>query len=185
MPLLALPSEIKEKLDVIGLGVLTTHSFAIDIAGEPLANAIVGGFQQVKGLDLKSRVISIKEGGHEGTHKFPAEDENRPVTLSRGLSASRFLFNWRNAVKTWQPGKPRYDRDVTVYHLHHIGGGIAFEVWAWILRNAWPSDWSGSPYDANVTQQAIESITLEHAGIVEQVSVLSGLAGDVIGAFQT
>jgi len=67
---------------------------------------------------------------------------------------------------------------VVIYHLHWYRGE-AFEVWAWQLRNAWPSDWVGPDYDSNKSELATEQLVLQHAGLSERKSILNGTVGEI------
>lgn len=181
MSLSTLPNELVDKLNFLKLGPLLTHSFVVDIDGQLPASNIVGGFREVRGLQLTGGTYEVRELGYDGVHTFPAEEQNRPVALIRGLSTSRFLIDWRQQVINWQRGQSSYARDVVIYHLHWYRGE-AFEVWAWQLLRAWPSDYQGPEYDANAANDvAIEQIVLEHAGLSERKSIFNGIVGEIGG----
>ena len=136
MPVINLPEEIISRLNVLGLDILTTYQFAVDIdrvGGPAGVNEFLAGFTGVKGIGDRIEVREIEEGGYLGIHKFPQRSKLNSIELVRGMSFSRALWDWYNQVRNWTKGDPDYRRTLSVYILNSIirnpGEPIQFEVW--------------------------------------------------------
>lgn len=173
-----LPQEILDELDFLNLEPLKTHTFAVQIEGEPFAV----GFSEVPGLSSAGRTREIRELGYRGVHKFPDSDDHRAMRLVKGLDYGRTLWNWRQSVVTWDKDKPSYIRDVTITALEWLRDPVMYEVRSWILKRAWPSAWEGPAFNSMREDIAVESVELQHAGIVEQSGPIRGTVSDVLGA---
>jgi phage tail-like protein len=79
------------------------------------------------------------------------------VTLRRGLTASRDLWEWWQTVRDGALQR----RDVRITLLDDAGN----EVLRWVLRDAWIAKIEASDLDAQANEVAIESVELAHEGL--------------------
>jgi phage tail-like protein len=117
------------------------------------------GFSEVSGLSAEAEVIEYREGADPVTssRKLPGRIRYGDVTLRRGLTTSRDLFDW------W----------MTVVHGNLLRQDIGIvllddartEVLRWRLRGAWPVRFEAATLQAKGNEILIESIVLTHEGL--------------------
>jgi phage tail-like protein len=119
----------------------------------------IGGFASLSGLGAEASVIEYREGADplSSTRKLPGRVEYPNVTLRRGLTADRFLWDWWRLVVSGSAQR----RDVGIILLDDEGN----EVLRWSLREAWPVKWELSELDAAKNEVAIETLELAHEGL--------------------
>ena len=175
------------ELDVFGLDLekLTTFRFAVQVDGHSTQDALCG-FQRVVNVGEAVDVREVLEGGYPGRHKFPRHSKHGAIQLVKGMTTSRHLWNWHQAVVSWDKGEPDYRRTMSIFMLdeHNVGGALfPYEVWHWQVFDAWPSEWRGPRLDAMRAEFAVESVIIQHSGISEAKGLFSGTAGDILSLF--
>ena len=130
------------------------YSFLVEIDG--IASA---AFKSVSGLGAEVEVIDYREGSDpvSSSRKLPGRVKYPNVTLKRGLTASRDLWDWWQSVV--DGGVQR--RNVAIVLLDDA----RTPVLRWLLRNAWIARIEASELDASKNEIAIESIELAHEGL--------------------
>jgi phage tail-like protein len=124
--------------------------FRVEIEG--LASA---GFAEVSGLSAEAEVIEYREGADmTSTRKLPGLIKYPNVTLKRGITSSRELFDW---WKTVVNGKVQR-RSVFIILLDDDGT----DVLRWALHEAWIAKIEFGDLEAEGNDVAIESIELAH-----------------------
>lgn len=186
--LASIPRDVINRLDQLGLEPLKAHRFAVQIDGEATKGALVG-FDRVLNLGESVTIREVAEGGYRGTHKFPRRVQQNAITLVRGMTFSRFLWDWFQEVRNWghSRNQPDYRRNLSIYaldQLNLVGVQLPYEVWRWDVFKAWPREWRGPDLSALANELAFEQITIEHAGIEAAKGIFSGRAGDVLSLFQ-
>lgn len=185
MNLASLPEALKSRLNLLGLEPLTRFQFAVAIEGVAAA-----GFNEVQGIENSMDVREVTEGGYPGVHKFPRLYRTSAITLMRGLTFSRALWDWHQEVVEWTKGRPDYTRSASIYMLSQILpptdsiiriGPLPYEVWRFDLTDAWPSAWKGPDLQSMTEEMAIETITIQHSGLAVAEGLLSGMTGEVAG----
>jgi phage tail-like protein len=128
--------------------------FVVDIDGNR-----AGGFTRVSGLAAEAEMIEYRQGadGLTSTRKLPGRVEYSNVTLRRGLTADRFLWDWWKTIVTGSVQR----RTVGIILLDDDGN----EVLRWFLNEAWIAKIEVSDLDAEGNEVAIESIELAHEGL--------------------
>ncbi len=188
MALATLPQEVLSRLNIADLNRLKEFNFAVEIdGGGLLGSRFVAGFDAVEGLTDQVEIREIKEGGYPGKHRFPRNSQQNAITLRRGMSLNRSLWQWYQEVIHWIRGQADYRRNVSIFLFDWVntpGGMIAYETWRFDLYNAWPSEWAGPTLGSLSERMAIESLVLQHTGLSEAQGPFSGTAGQVIGLFQ-
>lgn len=127
--------------------------FVVEIDG--IATA---GFREVSGLEGSIDVVEYREGADvsPAVRKLPGLVKYANVTLKRGLTDSRDLYNWWRAVVSGKPDR----RAAAIVLLDRERN----EVRRWTLREAWPVRYAISTLDAGVSGIAVETLELAHEG---------------------
>lgn len=129
-------------------------SFLVEIDG--VASA---AFKSVSGLGAEAEVIEYREGADRLTssRKLPGRVKYPNVTLKRGLTTSRELWDWWQTVRDGTLQR----RAVVIILLN----GAREPVLRWRLREAWIVRIEFSELDASKNEVAIETIELAHEGL--------------------
>ena len=128
-------------------------NFLIEIDG-----VTVAGFSECSGLSSEVAVIEYREGGDRaGTRKLPGLRKFTNITLKRGLTANRDLWQWHKAVASGTPDR-RNGRIVLLDGEHQ-------PVAAFRFVNGWIAKWEGPTLKATGNDVAIESIEIVHEGL--------------------
>ena len=131
-----------------------SFNFLVEIDGITAA-----GFAECSGLSSETDVIEYREGSDRtlSVRKIPGLTRYANVTLRRGITTNRELWDWRQTVIDGQASR----RTVTITLLDET----ATPVMRWNLREAWPVKLEGPTLRARGNDVAIESIELAHEGI--------------------
>jgi phage tail-like protein len=126
----------------------------------------IAQFQEVKGLGADLEVTAYPEGGvNDYVHQLPVRHSWARITLRRGLTVGRGLWEWYEAGLTQSLGARR---DGSVILLSPPGIPLA----AWEFRGGIAAKWTGPEFNAMQNGVAIESVEIAHHG-VRQVTVAS------------
>ena len=127
--------------------------FVVDIDGNR------AGFTSVSGLAAEAEVIEYREGwdGLSSTRKLPGRIKYPNVTLRRGVTTDRFLWDWWKMILAGTVQR----RNVGIILLDDDRN----EVLRWSLNEAWIVKIEVSDLDAEGNEVAIESIELAHEGL--------------------
>ena len=130
-------------------------NFLVEIQG-----LTVGGFTEVRGLEVEVEVQEYREGGVNGfIHKVPGPTRYPAnLTLRHGLVAAETLWNWHRDVRQGQIRR----RNVSII-LHNSKGA---EVRRWEFADAYPVKWTGPDLRAGTAEVALEALELVHHGLL-------------------
>ncbi|MGK7877652.1 MAG: phage tail protein [Xenococcaceae cyanobacterium] len=120
------------------------------------------GFKSCSGLETSTNVSTYREGTDKslGMRKIPGMPSSSNITLTRGFTDDRELWDWRTLVlAAADPSK--YRRNMSIVLLDDAGN----EKIRWNLINCWPVNWTGPTLDATVDEFAIETLEIAHEGI--------------------
>jgi phage tail-like protein len=136
-----------------------SFSFLVEIDG--IASA---AFKSVSGLSAEAEVIEYREGADKLTssRKLPGRVRYPNVTLMRGLTTSRDLWDWWTTIRDGTLQR----RSVAITLLDDAGRPVL----RWLLREAWIATIEFSELDASANEVAIESIELAHEGLEHEVA---------------
>jgi phage tail-like protein len=130
-----------------------SYNFAVEIEG-----LVVGGFNEVTGLQAEIEVHEYREGGlneymlkRAGPVKYP------PLVLKKGITDQRSLWDWYKQVMTGTIER----KNVSVLLLDSTGQ----ERLRWNFEKAYPMKWDGPNLRGNANEIAVESIELAHNGL--------------------
>ena len=127
--------------------------FVVEIDGVPTA-----AFEEVSGLQGSADVIEYREGADASPtpRKIPGLVRYANIVLSRGLTESRDLYEWWNAIAAG-----RTERRAAAIVLLDAERN---PVHRWNIRAAWPARYAVSPLDAGSSGLVIETLELAHEG---------------------
>ena len=108
---------------------LVGSHFALEIEGQ-----VIGNFTECFGLGSEHEVIEAKEGNDQGerTIKLPGRLKWENITLKRGISSDKALWDWRKKVIEPDPGGIRQNGSIVLYDRQ------GKEVARWNFQQAWP-----------------------------------------------
>jgi len=188
MAIANLPNDLVERLDLLGLEPLRRFAFAAHFDGQLYGSQFIMGFQEITGLGGSVDVREVKEAGSKYTHIFPRTARSDTITLRRGMTASRAMWQWFNDVRNWEKGMPSYARTLTISLLLTIDpigvGPVSFEVWKFDILDAWPSEWNGPSLNANTEDLAFESLVLHYSELTRAESYFNDDTAELVSLLQ-
>lgn len=133
------------------------YNFAVELDGITRM-----GFKGCTGLDSTTTATRYREGTDAtlAQRELPGLLQHSPITLTRGITDDRALWDWRNDVARGKGTR----HDISVILRDDTGE----ERIRWNLRNAFPTKWSGPAFDASADAVAIETLELTHEGLEVQ-----------------
>jgi phage tail-like protein len=110
-------------------------------------------FLECSGLGSEVAVIEYREGGEPtAVRKLPGRASFSDITLKRGITESKDLYEWHKAILQGQMQR----RNGAIWLLDDEG----VEVVRWVFREAWPRKWEGPDLNAMGNEVAIETFVL-------------------------
>ncbi len=158
-----------------------TYLFYVEISG-----LVVALFTECSGIGVKRTFETFHEGGvNDHAHTLPGKIEYQNITLKRGLSISRELWNWfvtglydfqvKRVNLSIVQGAPGHS---LVSMLTSSGLGV---IKRWNVENAYPVSWKLSDLNVNTFDSvAIETIEIAHTGIA--LDVVAGTPMSITGS---
>ena len=131
-----------------------TFNFAVEIQG-----LVVGGFNEVSGLQAEIEVQDYREGGvNEYIHKRagPARYPSN-LTLKRGMTDTTVLWSWYCDVMQGKVDR----KNLSVVLMDSTGQ----EKKRWNFLKAYPVKWVGPGLRATASEVAVETLELVHDGL--------------------
>jgi phage tail-like protein len=125
------------------------YNFMVELDGITRA-----GFKDCSGLESSQEAGTYREGTDKnlGMRKYPGLVTYGNITLSRGVTTDRKLWDWR--YKAAQGAVERHDISITL--MDDVGNpGVT-----WNLFDAWPTKWTGPTLDATADEFAIETLEI-------------------------
>lgn len=133
------------------------YNFAVEMDGITRM-----GFKQASGLDTTTDATKYREGTDPslGQRQIPGLLTFSNISLQRGITDDRALWDWRNGVATGKVTR----RTISIILRDNTGA----EKIRWNIKNAWPVKWSGPSFDATTDAIGIETLELAHEGVEVQ-----------------
>ncbi len=129
------------------------YNFHVEIDG-----MIVGGFSEVSGLSMETKIKRVREGGtNDFEHAFVEGTTSPDLLLKRGMSDVDALLGWYHDVI-----RGRIRRKNGTIYLQGKNGAVL--TW-WDFKEAIPFKWEGPALNAESGAIATESISLAHHGL--------------------
>ena len=133
------------------LDPFAAFNFILDIDG--LGD--VHGFSECTGANTEQDVIEYREGNMDTTvTKIPGLKKFGDITLKRGYTTGRDLWEWRKTVLDNMVPVVRRSGHIV---LNDESGKAALR---WKFTNAWPKKYSAPTLNAKTNEAAIEEIVL-------------------------
>lgn len=120
------------------------------------------GFQKCSELSVEFAKIEHFEGGSLIPHKSPGKLTFSDITLERGATQDRDLFDWFQEVAITSSGlgltSPFYKRNLDVVQQDRDGTTLR----RWGVTKAWPTKFVAGEWDNDADENVIESLTLTY-----------------------
>ena len=120
------------------------------------------GFQKASELSVEIANVQYYEGGSLIPNKSPGRLTYPDVTLERGATQDRDLFDWFQQVANTTSGlglnDPDYKRNLDIVQQDRDGKTVR----RWTLSNAWPVKFVAGEWDNEADEVVIESVTLAY-----------------------
>lgn len=130
-----------------------SFNFIVEIDGVETA-----GFSEVSGLSTETGIIEYRNGDEDITvRKMPGLKKFTNITLKRGFTQSRELWEWRRLVMDGQIER----RDGSIIVLDDARN----RVLRFDFLRGWPSKWEGPTLNAKSNEVAIETLEIAHEGL--------------------
>lgn len=118
----------------------------------------IGWFTGCSGLSLEFDAVTFKEGNGSTIveRKRPGKPKYSEVTLKRGFTADKTLYEWFDTVVKSSDKTPYKTGSIVVYDRTQK------EVARWNLEQCWPSKLSASDLSAGSDEVMVEELTIQH-----------------------
>jgi phage tail-like protein len=124
------------------------YNFVLEIEGTTVA-----GFTEVGGLNVEQDIIEYREGSDTASvRKLPGLRKYANITLKRGYTQNRDLWNWR---KTTIDGAT--ERKAGAVILRDEAGEPALR---WEFREGWIAKYDGPALKATANEAAMETVEI-------------------------
>lgn len=118
------------------------------------------GFMTASELAVEVGKVELREGGRLIPHKKPGVVNYTDVTLARGATEDRELYDWFNAVASFTTSTGEtgdaYKREVDIVQIDRDGS----ERRRWTLTNAFPIRFKAGDWDATAEEAMMEEVVL-------------------------
>jgi len=133
----------------------TKFKFLVEIDGFGSA-----AFQACSELAVEAAEITYYEGGAIVPDKQPGRLTFTDITLDRGATSDKDMFEWMkqvgDAAKNAGRRNPDYKRNLDIVQLERDGTVLR----RWRVEGAWPKKFVGGAWDNNSDENAMEQIVL-------------------------
>jgi phage tail-like protein len=159
-----------------------------------LSGVFVALFSEVSGIEVERKTEEVKEGGvNNHVHILPGRMEQHKLTLKRGLSLSRGLWDWmqqgrydfkvRRINFSIVQGAPGHNMASIITSLTGsnetaltlFGQGFG-KVKHWDIEDAYPVKWKVGTLKSDSTQVAIEELEVVHHGMSLSYEILTPMS---------
>jgi phage tail-like protein len=144
---------------VIGKPRSFHKKFKFVIEADGVAHA---GFQKCSELSVEVANVQYSEGGSLIPNKSPGRLTFADVTLERGATQDRDLFDWLQDVVVTTSGlgltDVNYKRNLDIVQQDRDGTTLR----RWSLTGAWPVKFVAGDWDNEADENVIESVTLTY-----------------------
>jgi phage tail-like protein len=131
--------------------------FIVEIDG--VASA---GFQKCSELSVEVANVQYYEGGSLIPNKSPGRLTFADVTLERGATSDKDLFDWltqvADAAANAGLNEPEFKRNLDIVQQDRDGSTLR----RWSLTGAWPVKFVAGDWDNEADENVIESVTLTY-----------------------
>ena len=126
------------------------------------AGFAVAAFQKASELSVEAAKIEYFEGGALTPDKAAGRLSFSDVTLERGVTIDRDLYDWgrqvANAAADTGLNEPDYKRTLDIVQQDRLGNTVR----RWRLVDAWPMKFTAGDWDNEADENVIEQVTLTY-----------------------
>jgi phage tail-like protein len=134
------------------------YNFFVEVEG-----ILVGGFASVDGLESKTEVRVVRQGGvNDVEYKLPGQITCSDLVLKSGITFLDPMWFWYQSTLSGDIKR----KNGSIYILDDRG---LPDIW-WNFYNAWPIAWQGPSLNAEQNLVATQSFTLAHEGISKSMA---------------
>ncbi len=131
--------------------------FVVEIDG-----VVSAGFQKSSELSVEVANVQYYEGGSLIPNKSPGRLTFADVTLERGATSDKDLFDWMTQVADAAANaglnEPEFKRNLDIVQQDRDGSTLR----RWSLTGAWPVKFVAGDWDNEADENVIESVTLTY-----------------------
>ena len=131
--------------------------FIVEIDG-----VVSAGFQKSSELSVEVANVQYYEGGSLIPNKSPGRLTFADVTLERGATSDKDLFDWMTQVADAAANaglnEPEFKRNLDIVQQDRDGSTLR----RWSLTGAWPVKFVAGDWDNEADENVIESVTLTY-----------------------
>lgn len=135
--------------------------FRIELDGGA-GGPVYAGFSKASELSVEVANVQYWEGGAVIPNKSPGRLTFSDLTLERGATSDRALYDWLNEVVSISAGigltDYAYKRNLDLVQLDRDGAVQR----RWSIYNAWPTKFVAGEWDATADEVLLESVTLTY-----------------------
>jgi phage tail-like protein len=131
--------------------------FALEINGTVFAY-----FTSVSGIGSENEIVEQKvvdKQGNELVRKLPGRLRWQDVTLRRGISSDKKLWEWRQQVENGQVSSARKNFSIIMFDSN------LSPIAEWTFTNGWPSKITAPQVETGSTNRAFEEMVIVHEGM--------------------
>jgi phage tail-like protein len=132
---------------------------------------VVASFSECSGLQAETEVEEFQEGGENRVrHKLPKSTKWGALTLKRGLTDSKVLWDWfSDRMKADFQKGGRKSLAVILWNETERD-----QVWRWDFADAFPTKWTGPELKGDANAVAVETLEFAHSGLASSESKTQG-----------
>jgi phage tail-like protein len=137
-----------------GKDPLVQFSYALDLGGK-----VKGYFTECSGLGSEHDVVEHKvvdEKGRQMTRMVPGRIKWDKITLKRGITDAKDIWDWRKKVEDGQVEDARVDGSIIMMDQE------LKPVARWNFEGGWPSKVSGPQLKSASNEIGVEELTIVH-----------------------
>jgi phage tail-like protein len=141
----------------IGEDAIAGYTFKIEIDGE-----IIAQFKEVSGLSSEVSVIVHRENNLTGKaveHKLPGPPKFGDITLKRGKTDNKTIWEWHKKVTEGKIDEARKNFSIVLYDY------AGAEICRYNFVAGWPSKASIGSLQAGGSDVLMEEVTIVHEGV--------------------
>ena len=131
--------------------------FIVEIDG-----VVSAGFQKCSELSVEVANVQYYEGGSLIPNKSPGRLTFADVTLERGATSDKNLFDWLTQVADASANaglnEPEFKRNLDIVQQDRDGSTLR----RWSLNGAWPVKFVAGDWDNEADENVIETVTLTY-----------------------
>ena len=136
---------------------LVGFHFSLEVPGK-----VTGYFTEIGGLGSETEVVEHKvvtDTGVDFVQKIPGRLKWGDITLKRGVTAIKDVWDWRQLVVNGDVSAARANGSIIMFDTN--GTAVA----QWDFTNGWPSKVSGPSLTSDAGAYVVEEMTIVHEGI--------------------